>query len=80
MKYTPFIKFNSLFNLILSVSSLDSHGFLTMDNAHAVLSTKVIDFITADEFWRVSAELLSRKNHKIAIKREREIKRGGRTR
>jgi hypothetical protein len=71
--YTDLPQLWDVFQTVCSLSSLDAHGFITLDMMHAYLShTDILINVTQTIFWDAMSYFLYRKNHKIHLDRERK--------
>jgi len=71
--YTPLPELWDVFCRIVTISPLDSQGYLTLTMAEPVIKSLNLN-VTHEEFWVAMTEFLSRKNHKILLKKKRENK------
>jgi hypothetical protein len=62
-----------IFTTIVNISPLDANGFITIDNAHAYLSTLPELPVGLKVFWDAMSYFLSRRNHKIYLDRKRKV-------
>lgn len=69
--FTPLPELWSAFQTILSISPLDSNGYLTISMAGDYIKDTELD-VTHSEFWRAMTYFLDRKNQAIYAERNKK--------